>query len=161
MPSNAAFRFSDDDVLTERSPSVWFTNAEDASEFAAQAAWWQGVRRQLERLQKLEENWDSYGAQPVSGVALNVSVDLLKHFGPRFEPPRIAPLPNGGLQLEWESPDYEVSVEISPTRRVSLLVESPAGLVDAEETGSPFGQFLNEYASRLANRIPRRESQTA
>ena len=78
--------------------------------------------RQLMQLSLLEQNWDSYGAEPVSSVAIDKAyallqllqesrVDLLQE---RIAPYAIAPLANGGVQLEWRGGDRALEVEVGP-----------------------------------------------
>lgn len=156
MSNAAALQFYLDDLLTEKNSPAWVSNTGAAADLETQDAWWQQVERQITRLRALKPNWDTYGGQAISGTALDVSLDLLSRFGPRFEAPRIAPLPSGGLQLEWESGAHEVCLEISPKRRVSLFVEATGGDVEIDEAELTVGRFLMNFASHLADRIPRR-----
>ena len=78
----------------------------------------------LERLKELallEADWDSYGAQPVSSAAFIAAFELLDAVKDRLSrkvrdplPQFIAPLADGGLQLEWSGQKGDIEVEIDP-----------------------------------------------
>ena len=64
------------------------------------------MRKELEELKELEENWDGYGACPISEKAIenvNRILELLKQI------PVIGPTPNGTVQLEWGD-DLEMEI---------------------------------------------------
>jgi len=87
--------------------------------------------RQLNRLRRLGANWDSYGAEPISGVAverahalLRLVRDLLSGWaGYGAHPYAIAPLADGGVQVEWRSPRGDLEVEIGPDGSLGYLLE--------------------------------------
>jgi hypothetical protein len=65
----------------------------------------------LKELSELEENWDSYGALPISKDVIQFVgriMDLLE------AEPFICPLNDGGIQIEWELGDRFIELEISP-----------------------------------------------
>ena len=68
-----------------------------------------GDPNRLDEFKSLEENWDSYGAQPISPKAIDRAKDLLRVCSP---PCFIAPLADGGVQLEWECPDANRRAEV-------------------------------------------------
>lgn len=61
----------------------------------------------MDYLAGLEPDWDGYGARRISPAAINKCVRLLKAIAPDFYSragqPFIAPMADGGLELEWES----------------------------------------------------------
>lgn len=68
----------------------------------------------LHELEKLEENWDSYGASKIGKAALETTqkfLDLFDSLG--FPEPYPIPSPDGGIDLEWHSGGTEVSFDIS------------------------------------------------
>ena len=85
----------------------------------------------LGELAKLEANWDSYGADPPTTQAIAVASGLLNllaerladSVGERIRPWFIAPVANGGVQLEWRGPDRAVEIEIGPGGVIGYLVE--------------------------------------
>lgn len=75
----------------------------------------------LKEIAQLEADWDSYGAEPVSSVAFIAAFELLDAVKNRLSrkvreplPQFIAPLADGGLQLEWSGQKGDIEVEIYP-----------------------------------------------
>ena len=78
---------------------------------------------------KLQEDWDSYGAKPISSVALVKVFEVVENINtlPQF----VAPIGNGGLQLEWSIQRVgidviEVEVEIQPDGDLGYLLQEKA-----------------------------------
>ena len=71
----------------------------------------------------LEENWDSYGAVPISKKAIGVARSIVSN--KETEPaPWVVPSCNGGVSLEWFVPEFtwvcvepDGSVEVFVSRR--------------------------------------------
>ncbi|MCL1469767.1 hypothetical protein [Argonema antarcticum] len=75
----------------------------------------------LKQLAQLEPDWDSYGAEQVSSVALVAAFEILVTVKEQLSnqvreplPSFVAPLADGGLQLEWSSSLLDIEVEIGP-----------------------------------------------
>ena len=73
----------------------------------------------IEHLSKLKPNWDGYGADAVSKVTIATCCRILrataKFPDPLLQQLFIAPLADGGLELEWECPSgRELMVVIPP-----------------------------------------------
>jgi hypothetical protein len=91
--------------------------------------------RRLDELAALPDDWDSYGAPPLSAtairhargtlLALTEQPDLLGVSG--VNPAHIAPLPSGGVQLEWTGPRAEIEVEIAPDGKLDCLLIERSG----------------------------------
>lgn len=91
--------------------------------------------QRLDELAALPDDWDSYGAPPPSAtairqargtlLALTEQPDLLGV--PGVNPAHIAPLPSGGVQLEWTGPRAEIEVEIDPEGKLAYLLIAQAG----------------------------------
>ncbi len=78
-----------------------------------------GWAQRLDRLRKLEVDWDGYGAPVISQDSINECVKLLVQVNQISEPqskqPFIAPLSDGGLELEWEtSHGNELMIVVHP-----------------------------------------------
>lgn len=88
------------------------------------------ILERLTQLAQLEPDWDSYGALPVSPVALVKACQLLIHIkyslsplvGDLILPYDAAPIANGSLQLEWRSSHGNLEVEIKPDMSFSYLL---------------------------------------
>lgn len=77
------------------------------------------LERELHRLQhlaQLEAGWDGYEAKPLSPVAVAsaalTAYSVLTAYGeaPNF----IAPIPDGGVQVEWDSAQSALELTIAP-----------------------------------------------
>ncbi len=79
---------------------------------------------------KLGPNWDSYGAERISEKAIQISGDLLTRIqsewsirlGESMKPYFVAPVANGGIQLEWRGDYSEIEVEIGPGGDLGYLL---------------------------------------
>lgn len=84
----------------------------------------------------LPAGWDSYGADPIDSRAIETSTRFLRSlesrygdiFGERLKPSIAAPLPSGGVQLEWDGERGRLEIEIWSAGEINLLV------VDRERT---------------------------
>jgi len=91
--------------------------------------------RRLDELAALPEDWDSYGAPALSPTSIQVARTLLAALsgapalrdGIEVNPIHIAPLPVGGVQLEWTGPRADLEVEIDPDGRLAYLFVDRSG----------------------------------
>lgn len=65
---------------------------------------------QLESVAALPEDWDSYGAARITSTAVTTARTLLNDLSTRraadhLLPFHLAPIPTGGIQLEWKLSD--------------------------------------------------------
>lgn len=86
----------------------------------------------LDALAKLVPGWDTYGAQPIAPCAISVARELLRAVAahPRTahaEPYFVAPLPYGGVQLEWRKGGHAIEVEVAPDGSFAYLLMDGAG----------------------------------
>jgi hypothetical protein len=77
------------------------------------------ARRAIKELANLNENWDGYGAAPISeqtraNAMRFVNVIEAAPYG--LPAPEICPKPNGTISFEWETPRVEAYLEIGNTR---------------------------------------------
>ena len=85
--------------------------------------------RKLDELQNLSEDWDSYGANPISQNAImqakEIIISIVRLFGfiigDVVRLMDVIPVANGGVQLEWVGPHAELEIEVSPNSNISLL----------------------------------------
>ena len=90
----------------------------------------------LARLAELSTDWDSYGAAPPSSRAIAMARDLLSAvdarfghtIGERVRPYAVAPIADGGIQLEWRGPYAEIEVEIDPAGQQGYLFIDKQGI---------------------------------
>jgi len=83
----------------------------------------------LRSMQGLEQGWDSYDATPISQIAVAQSLTLLwdvfTYFisvGDRIPQPFVAPVPDGRVQVEWESAIGDIEVTIDENGRIEYLL---------------------------------------
>lgn len=84
----------------------------------------------LEELARLGENWDSYGGLPPTEVALAAARDFIRdivhEFAPalgwKVDPFVVAPLSDGGVQIEWRTPRREIELEVGPRGEIGYLL---------------------------------------
>ena len=88
----------------------------------------------IDYVANLELNWDGYGSNTISRPAIDACVNLLmklaRGFYSHFEQPFIAPMADGGLELEWTLPSQnELSLvfppEGSPVRFLVTIYHGP------------------------------------
>lgn len=92
------------------------------------------TKRQVERLLTLRRpNWDTYGARPVSPDALDratrLVLDLVDH---EIRTPRLYPLSDGGVRLEWAGPDGEAWIDIPATDEATYYLLDETTAVEQE-----------------------------
>lgn len=88
--------------------------------------------KRLDDFAELKPNWDSYGAEPISGNAIDAASVLLMSlaarlepwFGSRVKPYVVVPLSSGGVQLEWRGPGGTIEVEANAEGRLSYFLLS-------------------------------------
>jgi len=71
------------------------------------------LTRQIEELAGLEENWNSYGAQPVKKEVINRAKRLIENidFG-HYPLPSFCPVATGGLDIDWDLDDKFLSFKL-------------------------------------------------
>ena len=111
----------------------------------------------IKKLTSLEPGWDGYGGVAPTQKAIKVTAELLlethRLTGGLLESPFIAPLPEGGLELEWElDSGAELMLVIPPTGTdVRYLLDEPtsSGNVKESEGIVTKDATLNQLISRL------------
>ena len=111
----------------------------------------------IRKLRDLEPDWDGYGGIPPTEEAVKATAGLLletyKLTQGQLENPFIAPLPEGGLELEWElDSSVELMLVIPPTGTdIEYLLEELKGSGDVNESEGivPKDATLSELINRL------------
>jgi hypothetical protein len=68
-------------------------------------------RQRVHSFAKLEENWDSYGAGPISAEARTKALEALDHLEAlSFPPPYVYPTTWGGVTIEFQYPFDELDI---------------------------------------------------
>ncbi len=109
--------------------------------------------QRLTDLSMLQADWDSYGASPISDRAVDRARRFLSELVKEFpeagdiSPYTIAPLPSGGVQLEWRGPQRALEIEISAAGRFSSL------LVEDHENGRTYDERGRVSAKAAVNLV--------
>lgn len=100
------------------------------------------LQARFDHLGGLERNWDSYEAEPISPKAISLAKTVVcrsiaaleRHGAKNVYPFAIAPLSDGGVQVEWRGTAGFVEIEIGPSGALSALVGrgSHSSLADEE-----------------------------
>lgn len=108
----------------------------------------------LDEISKLSEDWDSYGAAPPTAPAISAAYRLVWRVAEQFAdgvahavPWVIAPLADGGIQVEWRGEGDAIEVEIAPDGSIGYLVEHN-GETLAKSDGSE-ATTIDEVLGRL------------
>ena len=121
-----------------------------------QAANPEAVER-IRKLTNLGPDWDGYGGKTPTEQAVKATVELLlkthRLTQGSLESPFIAPLPEGGLELEWElDSGAELMLVIPPTgTNIRYLLDEPTSSGDTVESEGvvPEDATLSQLVSRL------------
>jgi hypothetical protein len=120
------------------------------------STWHRAVVTRILELLKMQPNWDSYGAPPISVHTAVFTLQLLDRLMvPGLPPPVVSPSSFGGLHLEWNDTDVELDLQIEgPYSGEFLLqdlsedsgdpVEAPIG-ADLEPLGRAFARLAASY----------------
>jgi len=88
-------------------------------------SWLHDALNEINKLINLPQNWDSYGAIPISGDNAIAAIDLLmtvmKDETPR---PAFIPTNQGSVQLEWHTGGIDLEIEILSPHRFFLSFEN-------------------------------------
>jgi len=102
------------------------------------------ARARLDVLSALQSGWDTYDAQPISRNAVAQAYTFLTELEARLgdevssmTPYFVAPLPYGGVQLEWRKPGREIEIEFAPDGTLAYL------LIEGEGTARVFTEREN------------------
>lgn len=103
----------------------------------------------LDELTSLTGNWDGEGAQSVDRAALRLAGAVITQaLRAGLPEPEIFPVPDGGVQIEWQAGPVELELEIEAGGRVGVFVCD-----DKQATQQIDGQIpedLSRFALALA-----------
>ena len=78
----------------------------------------------------LPAGWDGYGSPSLTPSALRTAAYLVTQVEILESPPHVAPVPGGGIQLEWTLGDRELEIEVTPEGDVLYLLRRGSSSVD-------------------------------
>jgi len=95
------------------------------------ADWYLDSLETVRRLGNMPENWDGYRSPSIpvratiaAGYVLSVVAEHM------ITPPHIAPVPGGGIQLEWDRDYRSLELEIQPNGQLEFLVSEGDEIID-------------------------------
>lgn len=110
----------------ERAASTWSAaNSTGNIVFLRSAlqGWQLRAIEKIASLRRLPENWDSYGATPISEETLDAAEELIALPAlPSVATPRVLPLADGSVQIGWQNGDREADIEVNRDSRFSVLL---------------------------------------
>jgi len=120
----------------------------------ARFSWVERVIGEILRLQKLPENWDSYGALRIDDQAAVIACYLIRKAAKRanIPEPTVVPTSIGGIQLEWHTSGIDFELEVLPPNYVNIYWEDQFGQ-NEQSYEFPFDDsLLDSFVTILANR---------
>lgn len=113
------------------------------------------ARERLAQISRLEADWDSYGAEPPSAAAVLRANSLLQAVeesladlvGEQIRPYALAPIADGGVQLEWRGQGKTLEIEIGPDRDLGYL------LIEEDGDARSFQQEDNVSTSQIVELV--------
>jgi hypothetical protein len=101
--------------------------------------WLMAVRGELNDLQRLPTNWDSYGAIQISRHSVAAAFDVLRQIVSVQTPaPSIVPNCDGSVQLEWHINGCDLEVRVHSQARIGVLFEDHRNEANGFETELEF-----------------------
>ncbi|MGB8478385.1 MAG: hypothetical protein WCE63_06045 [Acidobacteriaceae bacterium] len=99
-------------------------------------------------IQKLSENWDSYGGKRINRDSINQSLRTLAMIMKTDSPaPSVVPLGDGGIQIEWHRRQQDLEIVFSADEAPQFYYQNRAtGKLDegsADEIGKLIGLLRN------------------
>jgi hypothetical protein len=129
------------EIKVENLPTIMFQEV---------PCWLEPTLDGLRKVASLKEGWDSYGAGPISPLAIHSAIRFVSLFGLAAAIPEVYPMASGGVQLEWRSPRGSLEVELDIHSRISFFAK-PQGGVPIEVEGVSFETFLIDYSPKVAS----------
>jgi hypothetical protein len=106
----------------------------------------------IRRLAQLRPDWDSYGAKPLSQIAVHRVLTKLLPILLRDDIPEVAIVPtrDGGLQFEWHRLGIDVEIRVPPEGPIEYLVVDPEAGIDEEIEGSVDNGLILSALQRMS-----------
>jgi hypothetical protein len=85
------------------------------------------VLHSIDAFASLEENWDGYGASPISGHVRGHAhrfINMIEASPSGLPIPEVSPIPSGTISFEWETQNTEAYLEIGNTRYSGFIKTS-------------------------------------
>ncbi len=98
----------------------------------------------------LPPNWDSYGAVVIDPKVVHDAMSFIHGFlGPTSPAPRVVPLSNGGLQLEWRRNGIDLEIVCDRGEALYFYYRNRLRDEESEHTLPENSQLLRSIISSL------------
>jgi hypothetical protein len=105
------------------------------------------VQSALDSLRALAPNWDGYGAPPIDPAVIDAAKMFVANLPDKQSPrPRVVPMSNGTLQLEWHHGSKSLELEFESASSIRYLQWHPEQQIEEEDS---FSNADIEKAMRL------------
>jgi hypothetical protein len=114
--------------------------------------------QRLDDLSKLEHDWDTYGALPLTANALELAETTMrkvvkalgKSLPERVAPYTVMPIADGGVSIEWRGPMADLELDIGPSGALSYLIIER---VDEDRRFEEGSEISEQQALDLVRRV--------
>ena len=116
--------------------------------------WIEEAQADIERLRRLDPNWDGYGAPAIDPAIIDVARSFVASLPATCRiPPRVVPMSSGALQLEWHDGPRSLELEFESPDSIRYLQWHPQANVEREEIllirdKSKFAALIEWFMSR-------------
>jgi hypothetical protein len=133
---------------------IWPRRMRVRHELAA-SPWFKSVVRDLASAVALPPAWDSYSAAPLQlDLAVDAVVFLSQFLPPDAPAPRVVPLSDGGVQLEWHRSGLDVEITFPASDVPELYLHDHEGGAEHEALiDPPYDPRIWELLSMVRNRL--------
>ena len=113
-------------------------------------SWVKPTIARLVDVQRLPENWDSYGSHPIKAELIKNALGVLgATMSQNIPAPAVVPLADGGLQLEWHRRQQDLEIVFSADEPAQFFYRNRA--TDQQDEG--LARETNKLASLLLNLV--------
>jgi hypothetical protein len=93
------------------------------------------VQSALESIRALAPNWDGYGAPAIQPAVIDAAKSFIAELPENLAPrPRVVPMANGTLQLEWHQGPKSLELEFESPSSIRYLQWHPEQGVEEEDS---------------------------
>ena len=87
------------------------------------AEWTREILERVDRFGRLEAGWDGGKSPAIGNEVQELARQIVLRVAAAEDMPRphVAPVPGGGIQVEWHVGNVELEIEVLPSREVSYL----------------------------------------
>lgn len=102
--------------------------------------------QEFQRVRRLQANWDGHGANTPCGVSVERAWRFWTALSQKGTPfPEVMATSEGGVDLEWGTPDVALVVEFEPSDDTGLFARTAGFEVDG-----PLGSLSREFADAVS-----------